>query len=47
MEMQCGGCSGNVTVTQEQWRKDNFVPCPSCPDSGVDLIHARRHADDF
>ncbi|QBZ73417.1 hypothetical protein SEA_HEATHER_47 [Streptomyces phage Heather] len=45
--MQCGGCSGEVTVTQAQWRKESVIPCPHCPDGGVDLIHARRHADEW
>ncbi|WAB08861.1 hypothetical protein SEA_SUCCESS_82 [Streptomyces phage Success] len=43
--MTCGGCEGEVLVTPEQWHNWNTVPCPHCPDGGVDLIHARRHAD--
>ncbi|WP_433858208.1 hypothetical protein [Streptomyces kronopolitis] len=44
--MQCGWASCDVKVTPEQWRTLNFVPCPTCPEGGVDLIHARRHGDD-
>ncbi len=45
--MTCGACGGVVLVTVEQWRQENTVPCPACPDGGVDLVHARRHADDI
>lgn len=46
VHMQCGACSGPVLVTEEQWKKNNYMPCPDCPEGGVDLIHARRHGDD-
>jgi hypothetical protein len=45
--MTCGACDGTVKVVQRDWRRETSVPCPHCPDGGVDLVHARRHADDF
>lgn len=44
--MHCGACGGLVQVTEKQWRRDSFAVCPGCPDGGVDLVHARRHADE-
>jgi hypothetical protein len=48
MIMQCGGCSKDIEVSEEQYRTLNVVACvtENC-DGGVDLVHARRHADDF
>jgi hypothetical protein len=43
--MQCGACSGTVLVALVDCRLKDFVPCPHCTD-GVDLTHARRHANE-
>jgi hypothetical protein len=45
VHMHCGGCDGLVLVTREQWKREISAPCTNCPDGGVDLVHARRHAD--
>ncbi|WP_329550367.1 hypothetical protein OG548_08105 [Streptomyces sp. NBC_01356] len=45
--MTCGGCGGEIPITEEQWWKLRVAPCPDCPDGGADLVHARRHADEF
>ncbi|MFE0692745.1 hypothetical protein [Streptomyces sp. NPDC058869] len=47
IEMQCGWASCTVQVTAEELKTKNFVPCPNCPEGGVDLMHARRHSDGF
>lgn len=44
--MQCGACSGTVLVIERDRKRLDSVPCPHCPDGGVDLAHARRHGDE-
>lgn len=46
MDMQCGWCSADVKVTEEQMRTARTVPCTTCNEGGVDLVHARRHSND-
>jgi hypothetical protein len=44
--VSCGGCGAEIWVTDDDWadRTLKFRACLDCPD-GVDLDHARRHAD--
>jgi hypothetical protein len=44
--LSCGGCGAEVYVTEERWADlaVKVLPCWSCS-AGVDLVHARRHAD--
>ena len=47
--LQCGACDAEVFVTEAQWDDTtvHVVAHEGCsyPDGGVDLDHARRHAD--
>lgn len=46
LHMDCGACGGTVKVILRDWRRETSVPCPHCSDGGIDLEHARRHAND-
>lgn len=43
--MQCGSCSGEVIVMEEQMKTQSVAPCLNCLDGGVDLAHARAHSN--